>query len=272
MTDDAAVFLTGTRQEARAVNEGDHRDVVGVADADVSGDLVRGVDIQRAGHAQRLVGDDTDGVAVHARKADNGVGGVVGLDFEEAVTVEDRDDGVADVVGRVCAVRDQAVEGFVSALDRVFRDDARRFFVVVLWQVGEQLLDHRQTVFLGFGREVGDAAGAGMYPGTAEVFRRDLFAGHCLDDFRPGEEHVALAGHDDEVGQRRGVHRTTGAGAEDDGNLRDDAGGHDVTHENLTVGGEAAHAFLDTRTAGITEADQRNADFQRTVGDAADFL
>ena len=60
VTDDATVFLTGTRQEARAVDEGDHRDVVGVADADVPGDLVRGVDVERAGHAQRLVGDDAD--------------------------------------------------------------------------------------------------------------------------------------------------------------------------------------------------------------------
>ena len=98
MTDDAAVLLTGPRQEARAVDEGHDRDIVGVGDTNVTGDLVAGVDVQGPGHAARLVGDDRHRVAVHAGKADDGVGGVIRLNFEEAAVIENGTDRIADVV------------------------------------------------------------------------------------------------------------------------------------------------------------------------------
>ena len=119
---------------------------------------------------------------------------------------------------------------------------------------------------------MGHTAGAGMDFGAAQIFNRDLLAGHRPDDLRSGQEHVALAGHDDEVGQRRRVHGATGAGSEDDRNLRDDPRGLDIAHENLAIGGQTADAFLNPRTARVAEADAGNAGFQRLVHDAADLL
>ena len=69
MADDAAVFLSRPRQEARYIDEGDDRDIEAVAEADETSRLVRCVDIQTASKEFRLVGDDTDGLAVKAGEA-----------------------------------------------------------------------------------------------------------------------------------------------------------------------------------------------------------
>ena len=272
MTNDAAVFLAGAGEEARAVDEGDDRHVERVAQADEAGDLVGGVDVQRAGHVAGLVGDDADRITVEAGEADYRVGRVVGLDLEEAVLVEDHLDCIADVVRLVLVIRDEIVEGLVHARHRIFRGDLRRFLVVVLRQIAQEQLGHRQAFELGFGRQVRHAAARGVHVGATEFLGGDFLARHRLDDVRTGEEHVARAGHDDEVGQGRGVNRTAGAGAEDDGNLGDDTRGGDVAHEHFAVGGEAAHTFLDAGAARIVQADDRDAGLERHVLNAADLL
>ena len=51
--------------------------------------------------------------------------------------------------------------------------------------------------------------------GSAQRLGGDLLAGDLLDDLGPGDEHLGLAGHDDEVGQRGRIGRAAGAGAAD---------------------------------------------------------
>ena len=119
---------------------------------------------------------------------------------------------------------------------------------------------------------MGDAATTGVDFGAAEILRGDLFAGHRLDDLGAGQEHGALAGHDDKVGERRRVDGAAGARPENDRDLRHDAGSEHVAHEHFAVGGEAAHAFLDTRAARVVEADHRDTGLERHVLDAADLL
>ena len=77
VADDAAVFLSRPRQEARYIDEGDDRDIEAVAEADETSRLVRCVDIQAAGKEFRLVGDDTDGLAVKAGEAGDDIEGIV---------------------------------------------------------------------------------------------------------------------------------------------------------------------------------------------------
>ena len=72
---------------------GKYRNVESIAEADETGSLDRGLDVQAAGQHQRLVGDDADHVAVHAPKADDDVGGVVGLQLEELAVVHGLGDG-----------------------------------------------------------------------------------------------------------------------------------------------------------------------------------
>ncbi len=85
--DDAAVFLHCTRQKSRHIDKGDHRDIKAVAETDKSGTLHRRVNIKHAGQVLGLVGDDTDRVAIVARKADDQVRSKFCLDFQEITMV-----------------------------------------------------------------------------------------------------------------------------------------------------------------------------------------
>ena len=107
---------------------------------------------------------------------------------------------------------------------------------------------------------------------AAQCERRDFLAGHRLDHVGTGEEHEARAGHDHEVGERGRVDGAAGARPHDQRDLRDHARRHHVAHEHLAVRGEAAHAFLDARAAGVVEPDQRDPALERQVLDPADLL
>jgi hypothetical protein len=105
-----------------------------------------------------------------------------------------------------------------------------------------------------------------------EILRVDLFVGDGLHDVRPGHEHVARPfDHHREIRDRRRVHRAAGAGPHHDGDLRDDPGRKDVAQEDVRVPAERHDAFLDARTAGIVQADERCADLHREIHDLADL-
>jgi hypothetical protein len=81
--------------------------------------LDRALDVEAAGQHHRLVGDDADRLAFHARKADHDVLRVVGLHLEEVDVVDHLEDQFLDVVGLVRIVRHQGVERIVEAVGRV---------------------------------------------------------------------------------------------------------------------------------------------------------
>jgi hypothetical protein len=119
---------------------------------------------------------------------------------------------------------------------------------------------------------VGVAAAGAMRLGAAQVLVADLLARHGADHVRPGDVHVAHpVHHQDEVGDRGGVHGTPGAGTQDDGKLGDDPGGQGVGPEDLGVPVERERALLDTGPAGVVDLDEGRAVFQRQrlhLGDA----
>ena len=89
----------------------------------------------------------------------------------------------------------------------------------------------------------------------------------------PGDEHVrGLVHHHGEVGDGGGVDRAAGARAEDEADLRDDAGGVDVAAEDLRVQREGDDALLDPGAAGVVDADHRAADPRGEVHDLDDLL
>ena len=88
-------------------------------------------------------------------------------------------------------------------VDVVVVGQAGRFLEVVRGQEAEQALADLDGVGVVLGDEVDHAGVHHVGIGAAERLGGDLLAGHLLDDLGPGDEHLGLAGHDDEVGQRR---------------------------------------------------------------------
>ena len=107
----------------------------------------------------------------------------------------------------------------------------------------------------------------------AQLLELDFLAGHGLDHFRAGDEHVrGLFDHEDEVGHRRRVDGAAGAGAHDQADLRDHAGAFDVAGEDVAVGAERDDALLDPGAAGVVDADDRRPDLGGEVHHLAHLL
>ena len=107
----------------------------------------------------------------------------------------------------------------------------------------------------------------------AQLLELDFLAGHRLDHFGAGDEHVrGLFDHEDEVGHRRRVDGAAGAGAHDQADLRDHAGAFDVAGEDVAVGAERDDALLDPGAAGVVDADHRRPDLGGEVHHLAHLL
>ena len=71
---------------------------------------------------------------------------------------------------------------------------------------------------------------------TTQFLLGNNFAGHGLNDVRPGDKHLrGLIDHDDEVDQGGGVHVAAGAGTHNEGNLGDHARRQGIAIENLGI-------------------------------------
>ena len=123
--------------------------------------------------------------------------------------------------------------GLVDCLE-LFCD--RRLFEVGLRQVAEQVTNRFEAFLVVLAHEVRHAGLGGVHAGTAETFGGDRFCGHGLHDARARDEHLArLFGHEDKVGNGGGVAGTAGAGAENHGNLRNDARGERVAGKDAAI-------------------------------------
>ena len=273
MLDDPAVLLGDAWQKARHVDEGDDRDVEGIAGADESRRLHGRVDVERSGEERGLLRDDANRPAAKPRVADEDVARPRRLQLEELAVIHDATQDVVHVVRLLRFVGHDGVELRVHPVGRIARHDDRRIGEVVLGQVGEQPPHVVHRLRLVAGSEMRDAAAPGMDPGPTERLRVNLLVGHGLHDVGSGDEHVARAlDHDREVRHRRRVHRATRARPEDHGDLRNDSRRHDVAQEDLRVATERGDTFLDSRPAGIVETDDRRTDLHGEVHDLADLL
>ncbi len=143
---------------------------------------------------------------------------------------------------------------------------------VVLRDIGDQLANHPQAFGVILRQEMRHAADDVMRFGSAQLFLGDVFVRDGLDHVRAGDEHVAgVVHHEDEIGQRGRVDRAAGARAHDGGDLRDHAACERVAQKDIGVAGQRQHAFLDARAAGIVQADDGSAGFERQIHDLADF-
>ena len=149
----------------------------------------------------------------------------------------------------------------------------RRLFEVVGRQEAEQEPHVVEACLLVVGDERRHARLRRVRHGAAELLERDLLTGDRLHDVGARDEHVRrLAHHEDEVGHRRRVDRTTGARPEDHRDLRDDTGRLHVAAEDAAVAGKAHHTLLDAGTGAVVEPDHRRAGLEREVHQLVDLL
>ena len=107
---------------------------------------------------------------------------------------------------------------------------------------------------------------------ATQILHADHLAGGRLDHIRTGDEHVGvLASHDDQIGQRRAVHGTTGARTENQRKLWYESACLAGLREQVTVLRERGHALLDARAAGIDQCDDRHLEIQCLIHQPADL-
>ncbi len=107
-----------------------------------------------------------------------------GLHFVEGPVVDDEVNDVEDVVRLPRIVGDDLVELRFPAPGIVGRRDVRRILEVVLREVGEELFDHRDALFVVLGDEVGHAALAVVGERSAELLEGHVLVRDLLDHVR----------------------------------------------------------------------------------------
>jgi hypothetical protein len=187
----------------------------------------------------RLIRDDPDDAAAVAREADDDVHRPTGVHFEKATFVDRATDELAHVVGLAGIFRHDLVELGDVAIHRIGGGLQRRIFLVVLWQVRQQLAQRPNAGAIVRSREMRDAAHFRVRSRAPEVFLCHLLVRDRLDHVRTGDEHVgALLDHEDEVGDGRAVHRAAGAWSHDRTDLGDHARRERVSQEDVGVAAE----------------------------------
>ena len=87
------------------------------------------------------------------------------------------------------------------------------------------------------------------------------------------DEHVAgIFHHEDEIGQRRAVHRPARAGSHDHADLWDDAACQRVAQEDVGIAAQTDHTLLNPRAAAVVQADHWSASFHRHFHHFDDLL
>ena len=272
MADDAAVFLVDAGQKAGRVDEGDDGQVVAVAQAHKSGNLVGGVDVDHAGHHRRLLRDDTDRVAVQAGQADQRIISKTGLHLQETAAVDDVLDHLVHRVGHTRVQRDDAVQHLVHASGVVFAILMRRVFDVVGGQITQHKPRQGHRILIGGGGEVRGAADREMDIRAAQALCVDHLAGDGFDHVRAGEEHIGgFLNHNQHVSEGRGVGRPTRARAHHYADLRHNARVLGVAAEDLSVSAQAVHGLLNARATRVDQADDGRAVANGHIHRAANF-
>ena len=199
-----------------------------------------------------------------ARKADHDVLRKVLVNLEELAVVHHAADDLLDVVRLVGVIRHDGVQHRVGAQWVVARFDEWRILHVVGGQIPQQQAQQVKTIAFALGGHVGYAADAIVHQRSSQLFEGDILVRHGFDHVGACDEHVAgVLHHEDKVGQRGRIDCAPCAWPHDEADLRDDAAGLRVAQEDIRVTHQRQHPFLDTRPAGVVDADDGRAVLQR---------
>jgi hypothetical protein len=142
-----------------------------------------------------------------------------------------------------------------------------------LRQEPEQPADFGEALVLGVGEEMGHAAFGGMDGCTAQVLMAYLLVHHRLDYVWAGDIHLPDAlDHKNEIGQGRGVDRTSRGRTDDNGYLGHDARGECVGAEHVSYARQTHDSLLDAGPAGIEDGNYRGKVIQGKLHKLLYFL
>ncbi len=183
------------------------------------------------------------------------------MDFHEYAVVYHRVDDVVHVVAPVLFGRHNPGEIRVNPGRVVGRRVIRRVFLIVGWQVVQEGLDHLQAGVLIGCYEVAVAAYLAVYCRPTQLLHGHFFTGHGLYDLRSCNEHVGRSlDHKGKVRKGRGIHGSSRARAEDDGDLRHYTRILHVPEEHVSIATKGVDAFLNAGAARVVQEDKRDAD------------
>src|SRR6188472_103969 len=273
VADDPGVLDFGADHEAGHVLEEDERDVEGVAEVDEAGGLVGGVVIEYSGQLLGLVGDDPGWLAAETGEAGDQGLGELWLDVEELAVIDDLADHVVHVVGLPRRVGDDLHQLLRLAVVGVGGLNHRWLQLAVGREVGEVALDRPDALLVVLDLEVPHSGLAAVDLGAAELLHRDVLAGDGLSQVRAGQRHRALAGdHRHEVGERRDVGGTGGAGTHHRRHHRDHSRHLDLLAEEVAgAGEERSRRLLDASAGRVEQPDKGHPLGESHLAQASDL-
>ena len=203
VADDAAVFLIFAGQKAGHILQGNDGNVVRIANADEMCRFDRRFDVHAARQHHRLVGHDADHVAIEPGKADHHVFGPQLVHFKETAVIDQTMNHAAHIVRLVRIGRHHVLQLRRTPIGVIDRADVGWVLFVVARQIAQQLTHAQQAFSVVAGEEVADAAFLAMHQPAAQLFKGHFFLHDGLHHLRSRDEHVALLGHKDKVGEGR---------------------------------------------------------------------
>ena len=273
VTDDTAVLLSGTGQEAGNIHQRKQRNTECIAGADKAGSLIGAVDIHAAGHGLGLVGNNTNGAAVEAGEAGNHIGGIHSHVVHVLAAIGDGLDDFVHIIRFIGVIGNDGIQLIGNTIGIITIEDGGSGIEIIGGQIAEQTTDLIDAVGVIGSHEVRHAADAVVGHSAAQFFGIDLFAGNGFDYIGAGDEHLTgLIDLEDEIGEGGGVNSTAGAGAHDGSDLRNNTGSSGIAEEDLAVTFQTVQTFLNTGTAGIVHAYYRRADLTGVFKDLADLI
>ena len=172
------------------------------------------------------------------------------VNFKEFAVIHDAADDLVHIVRLVRTIRDDFVQGIVKPGCRVVCRNERRFLHIVLRDETDDVLDDLDSLILVLCGEMRYTALGCVYACPSEIFLADNLSGHGLDHSRTCKEHIGgVLDHNVEVGQGRGVNRSSCTGTEYSRNLWNNSRSEDVPLENLTKACKGADSFLNPCSA-----------------------
>ena len=193
------------------------------------------------------------------------------MNLQEVRVIDDTSDNVSHIIRLFRVRRNYLLD--IQHSGRLFRLNHFRTLLIIPRDEANQTFHLIETFLLAQGIKMSVTCSLRMNTCATKVFHRDILTQHGLDNVRSRDKHLRdVLNHKHEVRQRRRINGTTGTRAHDGTDLRNDSRSHGIAKENLCISCQRTDAFLNARTTGIVESDNRCSHLHRHVHHFANLL